>query len=402
MEAHLPVLSTHLFELLRFAEQQHKVQLHYGAPPYSTSLGLILHPKSDVTEGDVIQISNGAEVIAGYQQSHEVHVPHDLDGILLKTTPLPEEVSDQSPSSFVSQVIDVCVQAAMESYRAQVLERKKREYVGYRSRATREQLAALQSTQRNLTEQIYRLDRDLQDTWRRKNDTDTRLRGLEELTVPEVRRNAEGEFDRVWGLVPARFEKVELHDWAVIAVTTPIVIEHDSIGYELGRFKITIPFDLSEHLIVVSVDHPTENTDYPHPHVSTDGTVCWGSLSGAAAECRANGDIFHQIVLVDRLLRSYNGGSPYAEIQRWDPDWEDVDRYERCVEDAVPYSDCIHCSDDCCPYWSSRYERCWENLCDDDLESLERCTACAICERHNQAVDLVSEILTELEEEDAA
>ena len=104
------------------------------------------------------------------------------------------------------------------------------------------------------------------------------------------------------------------------------------------------------------------------------------------------------LVLVDRLLRSYNPGSPYAEIERWDPDWEDVDRYERCIEDAVPYGDCIDCSDDSCHYWASRHERCWENIYEDNLETLERCTSCALCERHNQAVDLVSEILAELDE----
>ena len=399
MDQCVPIHSSHLFELLRFAEHSHRVRIQYGKSASPTSLGIVIHPQSTLETGDPIEI-NGSEdfrLVVGRRDGCDLHIPFDLDGILLKNTPMPSEVSEQSPSAFVGRVLDSCIQAAAHSYRTQVLEREKREYVGYRSRATREQLAALQSTQRNLTEQIYRLDRDLQDAWRRKNEVDTRLRGLEELTVPDVRRQAEGEFDHVWGLVPARFEKVELFDWAVIAVTTPVVIEHEGVGYELGRFKITIPFDLSEHLVVVSVDHPTENTDYPHPHVSTDGSVCWGNLSGSAAECRASGDIFHQLVLTDRLLRSYNSGSPYAEIQRWDPDWEDEDRYERCVEDAVPYSDCIHCSDDCCPYWSARHERCWEDV-GEELEPLERCTSCAICDHHNEAVDLVSEILEELDQ----
>ena len=45
MEAHEPILSGHLFELLRFCEQQKRVQLHFGNPLTSKLVGIVIRPK---------------------------------------------------------------------------------------------------------------------------------------------------------------------------------------------------------------------------------------------------------------------------------------------------------------------------------------------------------------------
>jgi hypothetical protein len=139
--------------------------------------------------------------------------------------------------------------------------------------------------------------------------------------------------------------------------------------------------------------------------VAVDGAPCWGNLLTSVAECRASGDMFHVIMLADRLLRSYNPGSPYVELNRWDPNWTDEDRHERCFDNAHPFLDCVGCEDDYCPWWDSRHDRCWDSLLEslevvtnDEEDLLESCVSCGLCGHHEEAADRLAELRSEDEQ----
>ena len=173
--------------------------------------------------------------------------------------------------------------------------------------------------------------------------------------------------------------------------TQPIRITYDGFDFEMGRFGMTLPFSPDGKILIDALDRPSPHPEFPHSHVSTEGYPCWGNLAGGVAECRASGDLFHLAVLAHSLLTSYNPQNPYEPLERWDPNWQEEDRYEPCLNDADPYLDCVQCEDEGCPYWVDRHEMCAQNLGKERID-LERCTACALCENHYDALELLAEL----------
>ena len=393
MEVHVPIQSTHLLDLLRFAEQKHAIPVHYGRPLQLSHPGIVVHPRFDRVEfTDKLPVRlDGDGGIAGYVNNSDVHLVHDVDAILTGRLPLPSGL-DATAARFVNTVVDVCIEAAAENYRLHVLSGLRVDYVALRSRAIRHQIDELTCSRYELSDRIQGLEYDLNAAWQRKIKTEDRLKAIENTTVVERRRQAESEFNALWGLVPRQFEAIRLGDSEVTATTTRVVISYRDYAYDLGRFLITVPFDSNARTRVESLDQPCPRTNYPHPHIGSDGVPCWGNLTGAYAETRAVGDVFHLVMLVERLLRSYNPASPYVEIERWNPDWTDeIDVHDRCYEDANPYLDCISCSDDGCPHHEDRFDRCWQAVVDiADTEAYERCASCGQCSYQHAAARILA------------
>jgi len=234
------------------------------------------------------------------------------------------------------------------------------------------------------------LEYDLNAAWQGKVNVDTHLHEIKATTVVELRNQAETEFNALWGLVPSQFEAIQLDEAQVVATTNRVVLPYRDRLYDLGRFLVSVPFDSNGRIRIDSLDQPCAEANYPHPHVGSDGTPCWGNLTSAIAESRAIGDVFHQVLLAERLLGSYNPASPYVEIERWDPEWiADDDHHDRCYEDADPYLDCANCGDDGCPHHEDRFDRCWQMLVDSSEdapnEGYERCVSCSLCHYRHDA-----------------
>lgn len=401
MEAFQTIRSAHFRELLRFAEAQQKVPIAYGRCGGEVTGATILYdPYPPPGESMEVQLDGGNDLVVGQVTEGCVYLNHDLDGILAGEVNVPQLAGEIAPGAFVSRVLDAVVEAAVNAYRNTIQRRRKVEYVRWKMAAVRTRITELNRDSNACASQIYEHEIQLERAWKRKLRIEQELEVLEGLTSPKIRNQAEEEFHLLSGLVPERLASVRFEEESVVAITHPVTIRYDDFEYQMGTFSIEVPLSVDGMVRIRSVSRVTDNTEYPHPHVSYDGTPCWGNFHSHLLECRMRGDLFHVVLLADDLLHSYNAASPYVRIERWNPDWEDQDVHEDCIQDADPFLDCVGCGDRNCPYWDSRFERCWENLEEGDVDQLERCVDCGLCGYHLSAADLLAELREEEEEEE--
>ena len=57
--------------------------------------------------------------------------------------------------------------------------------------------------------------------------------------------------------------------------------------------------------------------DYYHPHINNDGRICRGDVQGAMAMAITHQEPGMLLLLVDRLLATYNPASPYRSLDEW-------------------------------------------------------------------------------------
>ena len=159
-----------------------------------------------------------------------------------------------------------------------------------------------------------------------------------------------------------------------VATTGPIVIEHDSWQFPLGRYQVTI--DPMGRLSIKNLtEHP--RADHPHPHVGADGTPCLGNIHGDLAKLIGRLRIAEALQVIHSFLSSYNPAGPYELISHFDPTGEYVDEEadpcEDCDERFTPYcinrcehndgnygcGDCNDCRTDFC-YQECEYNQGYE------------------------------------------
>ena len=90
------------------------------------------------------------------------------------------------------------------------------------------------------------------------------------------------------------------------------------------------------------------------------------------------GEYADVLTVLLEFLRSYAPNDAYIRVEAWDPDWTD-ERHERCREEAT-VEDCLGCSDDGCPYHEDRYQRCFDDKRDGDLQDCICCRDCHLCD----------------------
>ena len=96
------------------------------------------------------------------------------------------------------------------------------------------------------------------------------------------------------------------------AVTTPIVIRHQSSDYDMGRYEVTLSFDGTCRII--ALDRKMENND--HPHIN-NGQVCWGNFAGYIPKLIGSSEFDVALVQIYTFLCHYDQNSPYKTIDAW-------------------------------------------------------------------------------------
>jgi len=171
-------------------------------------------------------------------------------------------------------------------------------------------------------------------------------------------------------------------DGSISATTTPITIEYNGWQFPLGKYNINI--DTKGNTTIEALDPPTD-TDYPHPHVGTDGYPCLGNIAADIPKMLGSMRIAEALQVLYEFLCKYNPDSPYEKISRFDPTGqyydEDDNPCDNCDESCSPY--CIfecgenngqyECSD-CYEYRTYYcYSECSHNQ---DFESFSPCDDC--------------------------
>ena len=81
----------------------------------------------------------------------------------------------------------------------------------------------------------------------------------------------------------------------------------------MGRFKL----EINLNALSLRVLKHTDNLDirnYYHPHVTPDGSICWGTASGLITTKLPKGEIYDSIKLLEGVLSNYNDGNPYVHL----------------------------------------------------------------------------------------
>lgn len=110
-----------------------------------------------------------------------------------------------------------------------------------------------------------------------------------------------------------RIEEIEL---GFHLMTKEVVLEHEGKAYRLGTFGIRL--DLEGHFTVWS-PNPTHPENEPHPHISRDGTVCYGNVTLAIRErITVKRDYPGAMLMVlDWLAYGYEPASTLHPIEEW-------------------------------------------------------------------------------------
>jgi len=136
------------------------------------------------------------------------------------------------------------------------------------------------------------------------------------LTKAEREFKAKDEFAALVKMVPAPVQTVDLDYGRLVVVLQPIVLEDDGNEYHMGAFTVQIAADS------VRIWSDSGNR-YPHPHVSSDGVPCWGSLGPFIAKLLGDRQYAGLVATIVEFLHSYNERDAYRRIETWDPDWSD-------------------------------------------------------------------------------
>jgi len=120
-------------------------------------------------------------------------------------------------------------------------------------------------------------------------------------------------------------------DGSITATTSPVTIEYDGWKFHLGRY--TVHIDMAGEIRIEALD-PHPDTDYPHPHVASDGHPCLGNISADIPKMLGTMRIAEALQTLYAFLCEYNPDSPYEKISRFDPTGE------YCDEDENPCDDC--------------------------------------------------------------
>jgi hypothetical protein len=95
----------------------------------------------------------------------------------------------------------------------------------------------------------------------------------------------------------------------LIVVTNPINLG----GFDIGPYKIILTRGSG---ITMNAVNYRSDWDKHHPHVTSGGSVCWGTLRDVS-KYYASGEWDTVMVCAIKLLMSYNGSDSYMKIERW-------------------------------------------------------------------------------------
>ena len=90
---------------------------------------------------------------------------------------------------------------------------------------------------------------------------------------------------------------------------------------ELGPFRVSIHQDGGQQgayvIEAAGYGGASYRNGYPHPHVSRDGHVCWGTLEDSVQAALNGGDVFAVLMAFDTLLPTCYSDNAYAQLRTW-------------------------------------------------------------------------------------
>lgn len=213
------------------------------------------------------------------------------------------------------------------------------------------------------------------------------LRIRSEHAIEELKRTAN---TRIKPTTPSIFREIEglrgaFEGVSIDRANQKLTVRTSSISLEsvaLGSFEIRLnwknikdssPFDV----IAVDPNCCAANDSVTHPHVQGD-SLCEGEGADAIRRALDEGRLFDFFCIVDHVLRNYNAGSAYVQIENWN----DIN-CESCgdsVESGEIFG-CCNCETELCLDCSSCCESCCDRYCSECSSSCESCgnETCQTC-----------------------
>ncbi len=150
-----------------------------------------------------------------------------------------------------------------------------------------------------------------------RNEMQQRLNDIQSVNWSEAERflsglgyeSFDGEDNCFWGITP------DLHLEGTYAdeYGEPVDVSHN-----FGKLKVEI---IAEDGGVILKAIPYSNNiwsqEFYHPHVSSDGFICFGNMRDAADEAKANLDFTNMFSLSLQVLSEYSAENPHRHIQRF-------------------------------------------------------------------------------------
>jgi hypothetical protein len=171
--------------------------------------------------------------------------------------------------------------------------------------------------------------------------------------------------------------------------TDPIVLEETA----LGRFRIELRWDLigkerAYEVIAESPNTPENDEEVTHPHVR-DNLLCEGEGAAPIRRALAEGRLLDFFTLVRQVLETYNAGSAYVELSRWNGVTCKDCGY---IMPGDGYGTCDRCEDPVCSECSVGCSRCDRYVCNSCSTTCEACDR-THCESCLQATDSSGQLL---------
>ena len=269
----------------------------------------------------------------------------------------------------------------------------------------------------------------LRGRWGRHNAIQQKLRLLAtaKVSLTQDTQNAQDTVDTLLDMG----SQVCLREDALV-LTIPAFTQGPDTAHERDCEPVRLgPFEISVGLLDCSIEietlGDTSSGGHPHPHVSVDGTPCWGTAETQVLALIERSDAGGIAVAAVNLLRhGYSASGAYWKISRWLGDstcsqcGEEHNQDEACenwcgdCEMRDDDDDHQYCDDCSTCYHSYREEHTGCPLCDHCYQSRRsngNCTCCSEAEDHctrccsdqlSHAEDCANYPTSDLEDEESA
>lgn len=248
------------------------------------------------------------------------------------------------------------------------------EYLNLKRFALKDQVKTMKSDIESNADEIENKTNEIKEFISKNYTLAQAIASIEHNPEGVMRRNTLSELDALIKLTPDPVSHIELDisEVKISVFTNEIYIEYEEDDYYIGKFRIDIqPVDS----VIKIINTIKKVSGYHHPHISQDGTPCFGNIASTVYYLLIHQDIYQLVTLLIEFLKSYNEDNPYKKIQAWDPNYDEeeegMDQYESCYEDSGRW-DCVNCADSDCPYHDNAQDRC------NEIRERDECLNCAL------------------------
>ena len=219
--------------------------------------------------------------------------------------------------------------------------------------------------------------------------------------------------------------KFDLEAGTISAITESIVLEGIGLGaFEIRLFLNDIKNLISDSpykIIALNPNSAGSESEVTHPHVSHE-KLCEGDGTVTIRKAIEQGRLCDFFLIIVRILKTYNSGSPYVSLDDWEGischdcgytvAGEDVYFCEDCDHDFCPSCStycqicdttvCLGCSYECpnckklaCKECTVLCAECGESYCKDCINDEYLCDGCQEQRKEDEDVELEEETTTE-------